>query len=198
MAVFRVTTTPAEVLELDDVKVILKDPPSTDDDYISLLITIAREWAETLTGLAFTLRTVNEYWDEWPSDNGIFRLALSPLRALTSMKYLGGDGTLTVFSPTPAIQSDLISFPSRLRCATAFPLIGDYMNGVQAVYTVGFDSTGVAAPVLPAPIKEAMLLMIADWYENRVDFDVNVPGPLGGSRERQSLNILRRYQVNRV
>jgi len=75
MAVFRVTTTPAEVLELDDVKVILKDPPSTDDDYISLLITIAREWAETLTGLAFTLRTVNEYWDEWPSDNGIFRLA---------------------------------------------------------------------------------------------------------------------------
>ena len=92
-----------------------------------------------------------------------------PIKTITHIKYYDANGTLTTLTPAATYyQTDLASDarPARIIPAygTSWPSVrADTLNAVEIQFTCGY---GAAADV-PATIKNGMLLLIANWYENR-------------------------------
>ena len=53
--------------------------------------------------------------------------------------------------------------------ASVWPVPGRIANGIEVAFTAGF---GDAAADVPAPIRQAILLLIAHWYEHRTPLEI--------------------------
>ena len=89
-----------------------------------------------------------------------------PVTAINSVKYIYG-GTLTTIDPS-IYQVDIRGQNARITSVygTAWPIpdFGTY-NSVQVAATVGFTSYAL----IPPTIRLAVLMLAADWFENRED-----------------------------
>ena len=147
----------------------LRQSFTTHDDMITALIQAAREWCEQYTGRAFAPRTVTEYWDCWP--RCYMELQKSPVAAVSGIQYYADDtGLLTTWAAS-AYYTDLVSEPARIvyNDDISLPSLDDRPNAVQTTYVTGYASISS----VPAAIKQAMLLMVGFWYENREDMPTN-------------------------
>ena len=100
------------------------------------------------------------YLDNFPA--GGFRIPCAPLVSVQSVKYYDVNNVEQTLVNTE-YYVDAISKPGRLVPATSWPATYVRPNAVSIVLTAGY---GVAADV-PQVIKQAMLLMIGDMYNNR-------------------------------
>lgn len=169
---WKVTTEPAsEPLTTSDVKNYLKVEFSDDDTLIDLLIKSSRQWIERHCRLALLPQTITEIMDSMPVERG-FYLNISPLRSITGIYYKDTDGNQQTWASGNYV-TDAISYPPRIQRAygVTSPTIYDEIASVSAVYVCGFDD----AASVPAPIKRAMMLMVADSYENREDYVKRLP-----------------------
>jgi len=79
------------------------------------------------------------------------------------------------------LHHDPVSVPPRLvRTGVIWPQPGKAANGIEIDFTAGY---GAAASDVPAPLRQAVLLLVAHWYENREPIAVGspemaVPGPV--------------------
>lgn len=174
------TTGPAaEPLTAEEVKTFLRiSSSSTDHDaLIELLITAAREWAESGTGRLCLSQTIKQYWDTWPTQYGPnhqalgWCLGLAPVSSVTSIQYLDEDGATQTWATTN-YTADTKSKPARIVPTddVTYPDLDDAPNAVIVTYVAGH-----ATPAdVPAKVKGAMLQKIAFWYENPEDI------PTGG------------------
>lgn len=165
---WKVTTEPAsEPLTLTEVKNYLKVDFSTDDDLITLLIQSARQWVERHCKIGLLPQTVTEL-----STGFIEELAVSPVRSVSAISYKDTEGNIQTWASGNYIV-DTYEQPARIGKAysVSYPTLYDEMNNVSAVYTVGYDDSDA----IPAPVKRAMLLTIADAYENREDHVKRLP-----------------------
>lgn len=165
---WKVTTAPAsEPLTTAEVKNYLKVDFATDDTLIDLLIQSAREWVERHCNIGLLPQTITELCDDFPNT-----LSRSPVRSVSSISYKDSAGNTQVWASGNYIV-DTYDEPARIRKAysVTYPTLYDEINNVTVVYTVGWDD----ATSLPAPIKRAMLLTIADAYENREDSIKRMP-----------------------
>ena len=62
--------------------------------------------------------------------------------------------------------------PRLVRTGVIWPQPGKAANGVEIDFTAGY---GALATDVPAPLREALLLLIAHWYENREPIAVGAP-----------------------
>ena len=81
-----------------------------------------------------------------------------------SMSTMRGMSRATLAASTYLL--DGLSIPPRLvRCSpTAFPRPGRNANGIEVSFVCGHGSL---ASEVPAPLRHAILLLVAHWYENR-------------------------------
>lgn len=181
---YRTTTAPAtEPLSVSDVKNYLKVDFSTDDTLIALLIAAAREAVEKYCQIALIEQTITE---KFPKFQGYgLRLSVAPLLAVTGITYRDSNGT------TQTLSTDLYGTFPELRPPMVYrkfgktlPTVQPGFDSVTAVYTAGYAN----AAAVPAPIRQAILLMIADWYDNRADGVRNMP--------TASQALLNAYRVN--
>ncbi len=134
--------------------------------YIDGLITAVREDAEDFTNRKFITQTWKYYRDGWPSKD-YFELPFNPLQSVTSIKYTDTDGTQTTMTVTTEYLVDTISLKSRIvlpyleswPTATLHPV-----NPIEVEFICGYGD--LAEDVLPR-IRQAMLIQIADLYDNR-------------------------------
>lgn len=170
---FSVTSAPAsEPLTATVVKNWLKVDFTTDDTLITSLIQAAREVVEEYTGLKLFTQTVAEKWDEWPAGDDLYNrfsgLSLScfPVQSITSITYVDGAGSSQTLSST-LYDTDLVSRPCRIApdYDDTWPTTLLEMNAITVTYVAGYAAT----TDIPEAIKTAMLLMIAQWYDNRTD-----------------------------
>jgi len=165
---WKVTTDPAsEPLSRTEVKNYLKVSYSTDDDLIDILIKSARQWVERHCNIGLLPQTVTEVFDDFPEE-----LSVSPLRAVSAISYKDSDGNTQTWASDQYVV-DSYQNPPRVHTSygVQYPTIRDEINAVSAVYTVGYDD----ASAMPAPIKQAMFLTIADAYENRENYIKKMP-----------------------
>lgn len=165
---WKVTTDPAsEPLTRTEVKNYLKVDFSADDDLIDMLIKSARQWIEKHCNIGLLPQTVTETWDYWPEE-----LTVSPVRAVSAISYLDSAGDTQTWA-SDQYTLDTLQYPARVakKYGIIYPSLRDEINAVSAVYTVGWDD----ASALPAPIKQAMYLTIADAYENRENYVKQMP-----------------------
>jgi uncharacterized phiE125 gp8 family phage protein len=183
-----------EPITLADAKVHLKVDSTDDDDLINALIGTAREMAETKLGRVLITQTWNWVMDRFPGSRQVV-LPLPPLQSVVSIKYkdaAGEDQTIdagdyivdTAPEPGRVVLAKNASWPS----AELYPA-----SAVTFQYKAGY---GDAASNVPGPIKQACLLMIGEWYENRENVaDIKRVGPdsipLGAS------NLLWPYRIMR-
>ena len=154
---FAVTTQPtAEPLALNDVKNYLRTivgDDSEDEAILIPMITAAREFCENATGRALALQTITAYPRSFKTDT----LPRPPVVSLVSASYKTQDGeTHAMDSGDVIISNDSVYFPN----ATATELYG--INPIQVTYTAGY-----AEGKLPPALRQAMLMLIGHWYNNR-------------------------------
>lgn len=142
-----------------------------DDAYIETLIKVARQNAENFTNRALITQTWDYWIDRFPFGDRPIELPKAPLQSVGSVKYIDENGTeQTLSAATYTVDAD--SEPGRIYLAynKAWPQTRVQRKAVHIEYDVGYGN----ANEVPAAIKQAMLLMIGHWYENREDVVVGV------------------------
>jgi uncharacterized phiE125 gp8 family phage protein len=169
---WKVTTAPVnEPWTLSDVKNYLKVDTSADDTLITTLISAARQAAESYLNMALITQTVTEKLDRLNSPT--LYLSVSPVISVASFQYADSQNTTQTFASTNYVV-DTFSKPARLSLAygKTWPTLYGNINDVTITYTAGF---GTEASGVPTQIRQAMLMMIADSYDNREDYVKKMP-----------------------
>lgn len=153
-----------EPVTLDEAKAHLKVDHSYEDLLITSLITAARMHLELETRRVFITQTWLLILDAWPRRRAL-TLPVAPLQAVDSVTvYDDGDTPVIVDAATYFV--DAASVPPRLvlRASGAWPKPGRAANGIEIQLTAGYGDT---ASDVPQPLRQALLLSIAHWYERR-------------------------------
>jgi len=161
----KLVTAPAvEPVTLTEAKAHLRVDVTDDDTLISSLITSARQYIERAIRRALITQTWRASIDEFPATGEII-LPKPPLQSVTSIQYTDiNDSTSTVSSSTYTVDTD--SEPGRivLKYGQTWPSSSlAVTNPIQITFVAGY---GLAAGV-PAHFKQAILLLVGHWYENR-------------------------------
>jgi len=169
---WKVTTAPVnEPWTLSDVKNYLKVDTSADDTLITTLISAARQAAESYLNMALITQTITEKLDRLNSPT--LYLSVSPVISVSNFQYADSQNTTQTFTSTNYVV-DTFSKPARLSLAygKTWPTLYGNINDVTITYTAGF---GTEASGVPTQIRQAMLMMIADSYDNREDYVKKMP-----------------------
>jgi uncharacterized phiE125 gp8 family phage protein len=161
-----------EPISLAEAKTHLKIDTIDEDNLITALIAAARTRAEWHTGRAFITQRWTQWLDDWPETNCV-EMRLPPLQNLTEIWFHRADDTAVLLDASK-YQVDGASAPARvaLKPSTVPPLNLRPLNAVEIDFTAGY---GDAPDDVPAPIREAMLEIIAFLYEHRGDAPAELP-----------------------
>lgn len=160
-------TPPAtEPVSLAEAKAHLRVTHADDDAYITSLVVGARRAVEARTGLALIDQGWSQWLDRWP-DCAAASLSLAPVSAITDIVTYGEDGTPATYDAAH-YYLDAASKPGRavIRPGRLPPLAGRRVNGIEVRFTAGF---GALPAAVPQDLKQALLLLVAHWFENRGD-----------------------------
>ena len=151
-----------EPVELVEAKAHLRIDHDYEDDLIYSMITAAREYCETMQKRVYLTQTWGLYMDHFKEE---VTLPLPPLQSVNTVKYKDSDG-LTHELPNSEYDVDDVSEPSRLIFYN-LPSVNLYrINPICIEIKVGHDHVDK----VPKKIKQAILLLVAAWYENREAF----------------------------
>lgn len=151
-----------EPVGLAEAKLHLRVDSASEDDRILGLVRSARSHVEDATGRVLIEQGWRIHRDAWPRA-GIVRLAPAPLIAVDAVTVYDVDGVPRVLSPD-AYAVDAASAPARLRLDSGAVAPGLAMNGIEIDVTAGY---GPLADDVPTPLKQAILMLAAHWFEQR-------------------------------
>lgn len=149
----------SEPITLQEAKDHLLVTSSLQNDYITGLIVTARRNLERLLKRAFISQTWTAYADKFECE---FCLPYPPLISVTSVKYYNLDGTITTLDPLNywvVINEEPGEVVKRYN--VTYPQL-EYgrPNAIEIEYVAGYT-------VVPEEIKQAMKLLLTDWFEHR-------------------------------
>ena len=153
-----------QIITVEEAKLHLRVLGNDDDSLIDSYIDAATAWAMEYQGRKYLTETCVDYFDRWPA---IIRPRWSPLLAVTSIRYIDSAGTWQTLSDS-YYDVDIDSEPGRIVEAynCSWPGVRGDANGIEVTYTAGYGSD---ADDVPADIRNAILLLVGDWYGNRED-----------------------------
>lgn len=160
----KLTTGPAaEPVSTAEAKTHLRVDHTDEDTYIGTLIVAARQWVEHFTRRALISQTWEMAWDACPPR--VFALPLPPLVSVTHIKFYDAANAATTVTSTE-YQVDTSREPGRVLLHDTADWPSTILRpaaGVVVTYVAGWAS----AAAVPQAIKQATLLMIGHFYENR-------------------------------
>lgn len=161
----------AEPLSLDDVKTHLRVDGTSEDALLQSLILTSRLHIEAALGLALVTQGWRLVLDCWPAD-GIVKLPVAPVQAIDEVRVATAEGTLSIVDAADYML-DTSGRPARLIAkAGVWPRPGRKFAGIEIDLTAGF---GPAASDVPEPVRQALLLLVAHWYEHRDPIEIGTP-----------------------
>ncbi len=157
----------ANFITVDEAKRQIRRDDDDDNELIEQLIAVVMSRLDGMNGV-LGRGLINQSWmdvfDCFPSGD-ILRLGLTPVASITSIEYYDSSNVFQTF------ESSKYSFHNRplygyamLSTDSAWPSVYDRDDAVQVTYVAGY---GGAAVDVPAAIKHAGLLLLANLYENR-------------------------------
>jgi uncharacterized phiE125 gp8 family phage protein len=150
-----------EPLSLDEAKAYLRVEHNDDDALITALIAGARIHVEAQTRRALVTQSWRLVFDGWPED-GRIAVRPAPLQALTAARVYDVDANAQAIDMqafVPDLAGSALAF-----APWALSAPGRIAAGIELDVTVGF---GDAAIDVPEPLRQAVRLLVAHWYENR-------------------------------
>lgn len=173
-------TAPAtEPISLAEAKAHLRVDHADDDATITLLISVTRQYVDAVSGWlgrALVTQTWDFVLDQFPlpmapwccypltaAPPTALQVPWPPLQSVTSIKYIDVNGAQQTM-PAGDYRVDAASTPGWILPVTTWPATKAVPNAVEIRFVAGY---GDDAADVPAPIRQALLLMIGAWYENR-------------------------------
>ncbi|MCE9650579.1 MAG: head-tail connector protein [Parvibaculum sp.] len=145
-----------EPVTLAEARAHLRLDGADEDALLSAFITAARAVLEGETRRAFVTQNWRLLLDEWPGRELI--LPLAPIAAVTAVT-VDGAGALDATLYETALAGD----GPRLVAAGAWPAPSRRVAGIAVDFTAGYGS----AADVPTPLKQAVLLLAAHWFDRR-------------------------------
>jgi uncharacterized phiE125 gp8 family phage protein len=157
-------TPPAvEPVTLADAKVYLRVAIDDDDAVIAALISAARSHIEAQTKRALITQTWRLIRDCWPPD-GRIAVVPAPLRSVAAARVYDAGGSAHAID-TGVFVADKAAAPAVLSFVPwTLTEPGRVTAGVEIDVEVGY---GGAPANVPESLRQALLLLVAHWYENR-------------------------------
>lgn len=134
-----------EIITLGDVKNYVRIDSDDDNAIITNMITQARIWCENYISRDIVPKNRTYYMD---STSGLFDLPFAPVATIESVTVEGEAATYTEYG-----LDDL-----------SIELDGGPSNNVKITYTTAGLNNGL--------IKQALLQMVSNLYDNRADFEI--------------------------
>lgn len=157
-----ITAAASNVLTTSEVKSHLKVDTTADDTLIDNLIIAATNSCQEYTNRFFITTEITQYGDNW---NDVTELFKSPIQSsLFNVKYYDTNNLLQTLASSE-YNLDNSMQPSRLCEAPdkSWPSLSEKINAIEVNYNVGVDN----ASDVDNAIKQALLLTIGHWYQNR-------------------------------
>lgn len=157
---------------------------TTDDEYITALIPVAREAVEEYTKRAIGAQTWVAEFPQFPAfrewgpnfarlvSSPIFELARPPLVSVTSIRVVNQEGNYQTMSPS-GYTLDARRVPPAIRIintGSVETISSHHDNPIEVTYVVGYSATN-----FPKRMSHAMLLLINHLYEQRLPVSVGMP-----------------------
>ncbi|HET6390789.1 head-tail connector protein [Hyphomicrobium sp.] len=163
-----------EPVSVADAKAHMRIDGDDEDVLIASLLLTSRLHIEVALSLALVTQKWKLTLDRWPRGRDV-ELPLSPLRSIDEIRVKDAAGVASVV-PAESYLVDIASRPPRLVWNNQVPPSPQVRaNGIEIEITAGF---GASAESVPAPLKHAILMLTAHWYEHRD------PGEVGSSDAR--------------
>jgi uncharacterized phiE125 gp8 family phage protein len=181
MSAILLTAPAIEPVSLDEARAFLRVEHHDDDEVIAALAAGARIHVEAATRRALITQNWRISRDAWP-DDGRLEIRPGPLQSLGAacvydLENMAHDVDLQAFVPDLG-ASALVFAP------WAVPAPGRPNAGIALDVVVGY---GDAAIDVPEPLRQAIRLLIAHWYDNR---GVVAPGTTQAAVLPQSVSAL--------
>lgn len=164
------TAGPAEEpVTLAEAKAFLRLDGTEEDALVTALVTAARATLEAETRRAFVTQSWRLTLDRWPGRE--IALPLAPVESIDAITVQVEGGTEA--PDASSYVADLAHEPPRLvvKRGVRMPTPEPDAAGIAIDFTAGH---GGAADV-PEPLRQAVLMLVAHWFETRspVGFDVS-------------------------
>jgi uncharacterized phiE125 gp8 family phage protein len=185
------TSGPAtEPVTVAEAKAHLRIDGTAEDVLIASLILTSRLHIEAALGLALVTQSWKLLLDRWPKEH--VPLPLYPAQSVASVKVYAADGTPTTIAAGDYLV-DTASRPGRLVAnGVSWPAPGKAAGGIEIAFTAGY---GAAATDVPAPIRQALLLLVAHWYEHRDPIEIGTDSTIIPAAVSE---LLKPYRMRRL
>jgi uncharacterized phiE125 gp8 family phage protein len=160
----QLTTAPtAEPILLAEAKARLRIDVDDEDALLTALIAAARMFVEKTLGVALITQSWSYFLDFWPAA-GCITLPILPVQAVSAVTVPDDAGGATTLD-AGSYNVDVLSEPARIVLKGAVPTVAARaLNAFEIAFTAGY---GGAADDMPGPIKQALKLLVAHWFERR-------------------------------
>lgn len=160
-----VTAPTAEPLTVGEAKkhVELAESDTTHDATLAALLKAARQCVENRTNRQLVTATWDLKLDAFPLSGPIL-LPYAPVASVTSITYVDSAGdSQTWASSNYVVSTSREPCEVRLAYSKSFPVTRVQPDAVTVRFVAGYGDP----EDVPAAIKQAMLLLLGHWFENR-------------------------------
>jgi uncharacterized phiE125 gp8 family phage protein len=173
MATTLVTPPTADPITLVEAKAHARVEVDDDDGLLAGYIIAARVHLETETRRAFLTQTWDQSLDyDWPCEKvrgSVQRrivMARPPLVSVTSISYVDTTGTTQTLAANQykVAKADTGDWFIEPAYGVTWPSVRREMAAATVRFVAGYGSN---PGDVPEPLRQAMLLLIGHWYENR-------------------------------
>jgi uncharacterized phiE125 gp8 family phage protein len=158
-----------EPVALAEAKAHLRVDTTAEDTLITSLIVTARLNVEAAAGLALVTQGWSYFLDAWPRGRSL-KLPLRPVQSVAAVRLYDESGASTTLDPATYLLDGSGAPPRLVRQGSlVWPKPGRVANGIEVAFTAGY---GNAAADVPTPIRQAILMLVAHWYEHRSPLEI--------------------------
>lgn len=187
----RRTIDPLPLLNVGEARDQARLTHNLEDAFLGKLIERATQHCESITKRAFVTQTWQLTLDGWCdrryTSNCCIYVPRPRLIAVTALEYMDSDGDWQTLAAS-RYHVDASSEPGRITPAygDSWPTTRGVLGDVRITHTAGYG----AASAVPDDIKQAVLLMVGHWSENR---EAGTAGILGREVDMAIESLLGAY-----
>jgi uncharacterized phiE125 gp8 family phage protein len=165
---YSLTTAPnTEPVTLAQVTAHVRVDSADDQEYITDLIPVGREYVDSITGRVSVqstwMVTAATWADLFELSCDTAKLYRTPLVSVASVKFYAPDAATLTTMPTTDYRVITGYEPGMIQFIGDLPSVHERMDAIQITFVAGYgyDET-------PAILKHAVKMVVANLYENRV------------------------------
>ena len=174
--ILTVNTEPTvEPLEIDNIKYHLRIEQDDNDNDVTLfhLRKSVRQWTENYLNRALISQTLDYYMDRFPGGD-YYELPRPPLQTITTLSYTDYNGDASTLTEDTEFVKDTDSEPGRIVLEYNYTWPNDTLHPRNPILTRYKAGYGDDVDDVPEAIRQAMLMLLTHWYEQRQPISMGV------------------------